>query len=154
VGVDVRLADINNSGNATITARVRANTIAGVVVAEATKALPQDLLGGAEWVRFDFPAPVVLTPGSLYVLELDSTNASHAWSSAGGGNPYPGGRAILSGSPSATNDFAFHTYACNAVGDVDCNGIVNSVDALKVLRFVAGLSVTQTEPCPDISQLP
>lgn len=55
---------------------------------------------------------------------------------------------------SATTDFAFHTYAGNPVGDVDCNGIVNSVDALKVLRFVAGLSVNQTEPCPDISELP
>jgi hypothetical protein len=35
-------------------------------------------------------------------------------------------------------------------GDVDCNGTVTSVDALKVLRHVADLSVSQTEPCPDI----
>jgi hypothetical protein len=35
-------------------------------------------------------------------------------------------------------------------GDVDCDGQVNSIDSLKVLRFGAGLSVTQTEPCPDI----
>jgi hypothetical protein len=35
-------------------------------------------------------------------------------------------------------------------GDVDCTGIVNSVDALKVLRNGAQLSVTQTEPCIDI----
>lgn len=35
-------------------------------------------------------------------------------------------------------------------GDVDCNGSVNSVDALKILRYVAGLSVLQTEPCTDI----
>jgi hypothetical protein len=35
-------------------------------------------------------------------------------------------------------------------GDVDCNGGVTSVDALKELRFVAQLSVSQTEPCPDI----
>jgi hypothetical protein len=35
-------------------------------------------------------------------------------------------------------------------GDVDCSGSVTSVDALKVLRFVALLSVSQTEPCPDI----
>ncbi|HSP55341.1 MAG TPA: M36 family metallopeptidase, partial [Dehalococcoidia bacterium] len=38
------------------------------------------------------------------------------------------------------------------VGDVDCANGVNSVDALKVLRNVASLSVSQTEPCPDIGQ--
>ncbi len=35
-------------------------------------------------------------------------------------------------------------------GDVDCNGDVSSVDALKELRHVAELSVSQNEPCPDI----
>ena len=35
-------------------------------------------------------------------------------------------------------------------GDVDCNASVDAVDSLKVLRYVAGLSVSQTEPCPDI----
>ena len=35
-------------------------------------------------------------------------------------------------------------------GDVDCNGNVTSVDALKELRFVAQLAYTQNEPCPDI----
>jgi hypothetical protein len=45
--------------------------------------------------------------------------------------------------------------ACDAPGsgNVDCSGPlvgVSSVDALKVLRFGAGLSVTQNEPCLDI----
>jgi hypothetical protein len=35
-------------------------------------------------------------------------------------------------------------------GDVDCNGGVTSVDALKELRHVAQLSVSQTQPCPII----
>lgn len=34
-------------------------------------------------------------------------------------------------------------------GDIDCSEAVDSVDALKVLRFSAGLSIAQTEPCPD-----
>ncbi len=38
----------------------------------------------------------------------------------------------------------------NAKGDVDCTGAVNAVDSLKLLRTVAGLSVTQTEPCDNI----
>jgi hypothetical protein len=38
-------------------------------------------------------------------------------------------------------------------GDVDCSDgdtPVSSVDALKLLRHVAGLSVNQTEPCDDV----
>lgn len=36
-------------------------------------------------------------------------------------------------------------------GDVDCSNTVVATDALKVLRFVAGLGVAQSEPCVDIS---
>jgi hypothetical protein len=32
-------------------------------------------------------------------------------------------------------------------GDVDCNGDVSSVDALKILRTVAGLTIDQIGPC-------
>ena len=35
------------------------------------------------------------------------------------------------------------------MGDIDCSGGVSSVDALKVLRYGAALSVAQTEPCND-----
>ena len=35
-------------------------------------------------------------------------------------------------------------------GDADCDGDVDAIDSLKKLRDVAGLSVSQTEPCPDI----
>ncbi|HET9476398.1 MAG TPA: hypothetical protein VFP63_02795 [Dehalococcoidia bacterium] len=152
VGVDVRLVDFNNTGNATMTARVRSGTIGGPVVAEATRILPQNLLGAAEWVRFDFPSPVIVTPGNLYVLELDSNNASHGWSRSAT-NAYPGGASIFQG-VAGSIDWSFHTYVTNPAGDVDCNGQVTAVDALKILRQVAGLSVTQTEPCPDIGQFP
>jgi hypothetical protein len=37
-------------------------------------------------------------------------------------------------------------------GDVDCDDDVDSVDALKVLRFVAGLDYAQNDPCPDIGE--
>lgn len=38
--------------------------------------------------------------------------------------------------------------------DVDCDGIVTAVDALKILRYVADMPYQQAEPCPDIgSQL-
>jgi hypothetical protein len=35
-------------------------------------------------------------------------------------------------------------------GDVDCDNSVNSVDALKLLRYAAGLLYTQQPNCPDI----
>ncbi len=41
--------------------------------------------------------------------------------------------------------------SCGLQGDVDCSNAVNSVDALKVLRHVASLSVAQNEPCADLN---
>jgi titin len=35
-------------------------------------------------------------------------------------------------------------------GDVDCDGVVNSIDSLKIVRYSAALGYPQTEPCPDI----
>jgi len=37
-----------------------------------------------------------------------------------------------------------------AWGDIDCSGAVNSVDALKLLRWKAGLTVIQAQGCPVI----
>jgi hypothetical protein len=37
-------------------------------------------------------------------------------------------------------------------GDVDCDGDVNSVDALKELRYVALLEYSQNDPCPGIGE--
>ncbi|TMB98857.1 MAG: hypothetical protein E6J42_04890 [Chloroflexi bacterium] len=38
-------------------------------------------------------------------------------------------------------------------GDVDCSSAVNSVDALKTLRYTAGLPVVQAAACPQIGAL-
>ena len=35
-------------------------------------------------------------------------------------------------------------------GDINCSGAVDSVDGLGIARFVAGLTVGQTQPCPAI----
>jgi Ca2+-binding RTX toxin-like protein len=42
------------------------------------------------------------------------------------------------------------TFAPLKQGDVNCDNAVNSVDALLVLRFGAGLGVNQNDPCPGI----
>ncbi len=45
--------------------------------------------------------------------------------------------------------------ACDApgTGNVNCDGAVNSVDALGVLRYSASLPVSQSEPCLDVGQM-
>jgi hypothetical protein len=35
--------------------------------------------------------------------------------------------------------------------DADCDGEPNPIDALKILRYDAGLFYLQEEPCPDIA---
>ena len=54
--------------------------------------------------------------------------------------------------PGALNDATIAVAQdCPSIfGDVDCSSAVNSVDALKVLRHGAALSVSQTEPCVDL----
>ena len=57
--------------------------------------------------------------------------------------------------PSPFNIFVAPTHgsisiAALIVGDVDCDGDVDSVDGLKILQHVAGKVVNQSEPCPDI----
>jgi hypothetical protein len=59
--------------------------------------------------------------------------------------PYMAEREETGPTPSPTS--APQTLAW---GDANCAGGVNSVDALGDLRYVAGLVVSQTEPCPDV----
>lgn len=37
-------------------------------------------------------------------------------------------------------------------GDVQCDGDVDPVDSLQILRYDAGLSTTQNEPCPEVGE--
>ena len=48
-----------------------------------------------------------------------------------------------------TSEFS-HCFLDPVKGNVDCAGGINSIDALKLLRFSASLPVSQTEPCPNI----
>jgi len=42
---------------------------------------------------------------------------------------------------------------CIDVADVQCDGDVDAVDALQILRFVAGLAPVQESSCPDIGSV-
>lgn len=58
--------------------------------------------------------------------------------------------SVETGPPGPTPNLPTPARPPLAHGDVDCDGDVDSVDSLMVLRHVAGLALTQQPPCPDI----
>jgi hypothetical protein len=38
-------------------------------------------------------------------------------------------------------------------GDLDCNGVIDAVDALKGLQFLAAIMVVQNEPCWELGSI-
>jgi hypothetical protein len=94
--------------------------------------------------------PAVGGSGIYLVQPFDVCGVNHA---------YPDGAFGFAGcltptpTPSPTPSPTPIAAGPNAWGNVDCGGGgISSVDALKLLRFGAGLTVSQTEPppCPDI----
>jgi hypothetical protein len=54
-------------------------------------------------------------------------------------------------------DRLFRTYSQSPTtmqGDVDCSGVIDAVDALKILRHNVGFTVAQVEACRDIGMAP
>jgi hypothetical protein len=50
----------------------------------------------------------------------------------------------------ATDALGSDTPGSILQGDTNCDGDVDSQDALNELRYIAGLDVDQSEPCPDV----
>ena len=131
----------------------------GDVIASGSRVYsgPSDLT----WVHVNLDLPVTLTPGTVYVLELPDTAQFGWWGSCGTvifeDCPTPGPDLYEPGVSNSdyVGDFGFRTYTSEVTalqwGDIDCTGgRPTSVDALKVLRHVAALPVSQTEPCPQM----
>ncbi len=105
-----------------------------VTVAAADVAQNAEESGSGVLARLMGVIPAGADPGS-YPLTLDA--AAHI------------DNQNLTRPPDVLNSGTFNILgSCN--GDVDCSVSVNSVDALKILRHNAGLSVSQTEPCSDM----
>lgn len=58
--------------------------------------------------------------------------------------------ACCTSSQVAPQGAAAQDVSWTASADVDCSGVVDAIDALQVLRYVAGLSAGQTQHCPGI----
>ena len=89
--------------------------------------------------------PDALESGAISINQACSGDGTPTPTATGGPTPTP---TPIGQTPTPTSSGTPPTELTQ--GDVDCNGNVTSVDALKELRHVALLSVSQTEPCPDI----
>jgi len=112
VAVDVKLGLATDEGSDTITVNIRKGTITSPILATASQVVapcPDTPPFSCGLVHFDFPAPLLVNPGDTYVLELQATKQTHAWTRDDGG--YPAGVAILQGVVEPAFDFSFQTYA-------------------------------------------
>ena len=125
------------------------------------------------WGCGDFMPPSAAAPWRLEVRDTKAgnTGAIEAFEVMLRG----GSRCVPSDVPIAVPDNGAAAYAvvdCSAVigpsgptpvlptptpappsaGDINCNGSVEATDALTILRHVAGMTVTQNEPCPGIGE--
>jgi hypothetical protein len=83
------------------------------------------------------------------VVTLTATPASGSIFVGWGGDPdCADGSVTMDGDKTCTATFQLQMGLL--WGDVDCDGDVDAVDALKILRHVVRLAVSQEEPCPDI----
>jgi uncharacterized repeat protein (TIGR01451 family) len=94
VGVDVELVATNASGDDTITVNIRKGNIGNPVLATASQIVPESIDAGL--MHFDFPSPLAVTPGETYVLEVQATKSTHAWSGSKQ-DLYPRRQAIVYG---------------------------------------------------------
>jgi hypothetical protein len=73
------------------------------------------------------------------------------WNMEGTANASVGG---FSGTLVGDAEFRSTPLPLPKQGDVDCNGAVNSIDSLKLLRHGACLSVAQNQPCTALGANP
>lgn len=108
VAVDVGLWGFNpQSGDDTITVIIRKGTIGAPVLATQSQVVLASFVGLA---HFRLLTLLPVTPGDVYVLEVQATKPTHGWFDGQEGVGYPGGRAIQFGEPEGRTDFAFQTY--------------------------------------------
>jgi len=118
-GVDLFFQDNirDGSSTATVTINLRDGSINGAILGTTSKAVTSAFGGlqSPQEVHFDFIPPITnLTPGNLYVIEMQS-NISPSFTPVGRqdvlpANPYAGGDRITGGNVSPESDHAFRTY--------------------------------------------
>jgi len=115
VRVSVMIQTMELQGDDTITMNIREATIFGTILGTASKLVPEGDFDSNRWIDFDFPTPLGVNPGSMYVIELITTKATFGWN-LHPGDIYPRGDMVFSSGPTLDADFAFITYSLRSVG--------------------------------------
>jgi cysteine-rich repeat protein len=154
--VEVLLGRFNAPYTDTLTMRILRDSVGGAFVAGASELVA---VGPSyTWVRFDLPAPVVVTPGAPYVIALDATNAALGWAHQYEAPPrcsYPNGEEIISGMRVPGLDASFRTYTLCGNGTLDpgelCDdGNADARDGCTNACTPCGDGIVQTgEECDD-----
>jgi hypothetical protein len=87
---------------------VRDGSIGGSLLGSVTGAVP---VTAPTLFHVDFPAPIAVTPGDTFVIQLQQNDAqSMRWDLVNPGGGYLNGTAITDGIPNPSADYLFQTY--------------------------------------------
>jgi cysteine-rich repeat protein len=120
VAVEVMLGRFNPPYGDTLTLRVVEDSVGGAFVAGVANAVSAG--STYAWHRFELPGPVLLVPGTPYVIELDATNTALGWVHQYELPPrcsYPQGEELVVGEPVSGLDASFRTYTLCGDGALD-----------------------------------
>lgn len=91
-----------------LTVNVRGGSIGGSMVGSAAGTVP---VMAPTLFHVEFPAPIAVTPGDQFVIELQQNDAqSMRWDLVNPGGGYVNGTAITDGIPNPSADYLFQTY--------------------------------------------
>lgn len=120
IGVELYLYSSKNAtGNSTITINIHPSSISETPIATQSYLIPSNFPKPESWVYFEFTSPVVVIPGSTYVLEVDSDTSYHMWYTTD--NTYLEGAMIKQGIVDSSRDWSFRTYAASTTKALSIN---------------------------------
>ena len=114
LAVEVLLDSSDSPYTDTLTLHIREGSVDGPILTTTSSYVGPLERWERFWHRFVFPSPLMLVPGSLYVIELTVTSTRFLWvhvqSNLDSSCDYPGGAAIFNGLRYETTDKLFRTY--------------------------------------------
>ena len=125
--------------NVTVTVNIRKGSVGSSIMATASRIVSGHFVG---LLHFELPSPLVVAHGDRYLMEVQASAPTVSWGH--GGDGYPGGSAVMSGSAQPETDWFFQTY----FAEVDLSlAIMDSEDPVLPGNPVAyALSVTNHGP--------